>query len=415
MVYHATISDLHSPGSNGGVRQASAPTTLRVAVVYASNYGETSPGGITIGVWRIILGLREGIRTLLVCVADSGEVSALRNRFGDRNITVLPVLPASRRARHVPLNIVFAIALIFKRRGILRESDVIHAHRMESALPFVVRKSKPVVLTVHGSSRDHSFCRTGMLRWRFIRRAYEIAEGFVFSRVDQITLVSREAFEYYTSRYSRLRAKFALIPPVLDPAAFDVVDRSIARAYFGLRDEDLAVVFVGRLSEQKRVDLVIAASARLVKERASTHLFIAGVGPEEGRLRLQAVKCGLKSVRFLGLLSPPEVRRLLCCADAVTLPSLWEGLPMVVLEALACGIPVVASNVGGIREVLTGELEEFILSSDDPEELKNTIVAAASRREAVRDLCVATARRYGASRILAQLEHIYDHLVHPTA
>jgi glycosyltransferase involved in cell wall biosynthesis len=78
-----------------------------------------------------------------------------------------------------------------------------------------------------------------------------------------------------------------------------------------------------------------------------------------------------------------------------------------VLEALSCGVPVVATDVGGIRDILVGELGHFILESVDAQAVKERILEAASRREEIKALCIARAGEFDSQKIFASLEDLY--------
>jgi glycosyltransferase involved in cell wall biosynthesis len=127
----------------------------------------------------------------------------------------------------------------------------------------------------------------------------------------------------------------------------DATDRATLRRGFGLTDEFLWLA-VGRLEPVKDYATLLMA-LREVPQPAC--LVVAGGGPLESQLRRLSKKLGVeKRVRFLGF--EPDVRRWMRAADGFVLSSLWEGLPMGLLEAGACGLPAVATNVPGTSEVI---------------------------------------------------------------
>jgi glycosyltransferase involved in cell wall biosynthesis len=394
-----TLLDAHEHGS------------IRVAMVYASDFEKASAGGITTMIRETITRLSGQFPVLFVGVGNTNDGEAMRQRVGVPSMRVLPVFPITRRPRWLPLNILFTLVLFRRKKEICQLADVIHVHRMETALPFISRKSRPVLLTVHGSSKFHAVTQTGPLRWRIVKFVYDIVEGLVLSRVDRVILVSQDAREYYSIRHPDLRHKFAVIPNFIENSAFRRIERTPARAMRGFTESDIVIAYAGRLVREKRVDLLIDAFAKLLAERPSAHLFIAGEGPDEARLRDQVTRQNLGHVHFLGLLPRHEVHQLLAGADSLVLPSRFEGFPMVVLEALACGVPVVAADVGGVREILKDGLECFIWRTDNPEELKCKILEAVDRRMDLRDLCISLANRFDAARILPRLEELYADLV----
>jgi glycosyltransferase involved in cell wall biosynthesis len=386
-------------------------SAIRLAMVYSTDFENISPGGITTSVRSLIARLDDRFRLVLACVGSGHEENRIRDRVNRQHVTVLPVMAPSRRFRLIPLNLAFTVHLFRKRRQVLQNADLVHAHRMELALPFVIVKKKPVVLTVHGSSKHHRLCTSGLLRLRPLQHLYALVERFVLCRVDAVVLLSSEAARYYRQRYPRQQRKFVVIPNFIDTSEFAPVERNQARSRYGVGDSDVTVVYAGRLSREKRVDRLIASFAKIVEKHPAARLLIAGGGPEEARLRLQATELCLERVRFLGMLAQPDVRWLLGCADVVVLPSEFEGFPMIVLEALACGVPVVAADVGGVRDIMTGDLADFVLQSTEPEEIAEKVVWAADRRERVWEACLTRARQFDVARILPQIEAVYSRII----
>jgi glycosyltransferase involved in cell wall biosynthesis len=129
-----------------------------------------------------------------------------------------------------------------------------------------------------------------------------------------------------------------------------VTDRAIARAGLGLDDGTPVALCLARMAPQKRHDVLLDAWATVAGPAV---LLLAGDGPLRPALEARAAALGLTDrVRFLGTRS--DVATLLLAADITVLTSDWEGLPIAVLESLAAGRPVVATDVDGVREVLEG-------------------------------------------------------------
>ena len=141
---------------------------------------------------------------------------------------------------------------------------------------------------------------------------------------------------------------------------------------------------MGRLAAQKGFTTLIQAAARWQRRRTVPLLLIAGEGPLEAELRRQAAAAGV-SVRFLG--PRRDVPALLAAADVVVVPSIWEGQPLIVQEALRAGRPLVATRVGGITG-LTGDDGALLVPPGDAGALAAAVTrllddpAAAARLEA---------------------------------
>jgi len=212
----------------------------------------------------------------------------------------------------------------------------------------------PVVLTALGSDVNL------LLDDRFVRPAIVRA----LWRADAITAVS-----------AGLRRRIALegLPPDriavtvngVDAERFIVSDRAAAARALGLPDEHRRILFVGKLERVKGVACLIESFARLVARDHDVVLYIVGHGIERAALEQQVTERGLAPrVRFMGAAHPSRVPLWMGATDLLCLPSLHEGCPNVVLEALASGRPVVASQVGGVPELMGSDTGLMVVPGD---------------------------------------------------
>ena len=126
-------------------------------------------------------------------------------------------------------------------------------------------------------------------------------------------------------------------------------NRTDARKAFGIPDDAFVVAGIGRLTFQKNFALFLEIAAAVIKTHPTALFIIAGTGEDDAALRAQAGPLGDR-VRFLGFVA--DTALLYPAADMLLLTSRYEGLPITVLEAMACGVPIVASDLDGMREVL---------------------------------------------------------------
>lgn len=154
----------------------------------------------------------------------------------------------------------------------------------------------------------------------------------------------------------------------VDLAAFAPSDRGAARRRLGLSPEEPAIVAVGRLDPIKGLDLAIEAMALLRRERSTpARLHLVGEGPARHSLEALVRERGLESsVSFHGEVSPSSLASWYAAADVVTLLSHSEGCPNVVIEAIACGRPVVATNVGGVPELVRDGVTGLLIEGREP-------------------------------------------------
>lgn len=159
--------------------------------------------------------------------------------------------------------------------------------------------------------------------------------------------LGRVAERDYGAHLDRIRA----IPNGCDASIFHPADRAEARRALDLPADAEVVTYVGRLVPEKGLRELLAAAGALRASRPRLQLVLVGEGPMHAELAALAA-AGELPVRFAGTRPPAEVARWMCASDLVTLPSYSEGHPNVLVEALACGRPVVATPVGGIPEVV---------------------------------------------------------------
>jgi glycosyltransferase involved in cell wall biosynthesis len=197
----------------------------------------------------------------------------------------------------------------------------------------------------------------------------------------------------------------------LEPYAFNEKARVALRTEWGITPDDFVWLAVGRLEEQKDFRTLLQAFSKLYNGR----LLIAGEGPMMGELKTDANNFGLKErVRFLGLRK--DIPHVLSSVDAFVLSSAWEGLPNVVMEALAAAKPVVATDVGGVRELVEENKSGFIVPAKSPDALaaameKLMILQPAERQEMGKYGLEHVKKTYSLDSVTGQWERFFLELV----
>ena len=183
------------------------------------------------------------------------------------------------------------------------------------------------------------------------RRAFQASVAIVVN--------SENVGTYIAEHYAAPRERMRVIYNAIDTERFRPA-RTNATAVPSLGP----IVTVGRLVAQKNLDLFLRAAQRLVSDIPGVRFVIVGDGPLRAALEAQAAQLGIADhVVFTG--ERADVEAVLQGASLFWLTSLWEGLPNVVLEALASGVPAVATDVGGTRELIRSGVDGFIVASDD--------------------------------------------------
>jgi D-inositol-3-phosphate glycosyltransferase len=250
-------------------------------------------------------------------------------------------------------------------------------------------------------------------------RARAEAEARVIGCSDAILASCSVEADQLVDLYGADRGRIAIVPPGVEHAYFSLGDRSCARRALGLPAGRPVLLFVGRIQPLKGADVAVRAVARLEAERRPLLVVVGGPsGPagesELARLHRLVADLGLReAVRFF----PPQPHELLStfyrAADVCLVPSRSESFGLVALEAAACGTPVVASAVGGLRTLVDHASTGFLVEGRDPaafaayaaELLDNPVLAAEMAGRAA-----SRARAYTWSFAAARLRNLYSTL-----
>ncbi len=201
-----------------------------------------------------------------------------------------------------------------------------------------------------------------IVRGRFVgicAKIYDHTFGaLLVKNADILIGVSDGAIEF--ARHLGAKGGIYRIPKGLDLEDFTLKDNEI-RKKIGLSDDDRVIIYVGRLIYGKGVQDLIYAFKKIEKEFDNVKLLIVG----DGDYRKELEKLKDKNIIFLGETSHDDVVRLLNASDIFVNPSYSEGLPTTVLEAGAVGLPVIATDVGGTREIITNDINGFLIPPYD--------------------------------------------------
>jgi glycosyltransferase involved in cell wall biosynthesis len=179
------------------------------------------------------------------------------------------------------------------------------------------------------------------------------------------------------------------------PAHLTPEERSKVRSSLGYSPEDTVVISVGRLTAGKGFNILINAFRRVVDSNPAAKLLIVGGGDDHSRLAQIIHTAGAERyVQLTGARS--DVDRLMSAADVFALPSLWEGLPMVLLEAMAAGLPVVATDVGDVATVVRDGAGILVKPADEVQlaQALSDLVSSAELRSTLSELGGQAVRKY---------------------
>ncbi len=183
-----------------------------------------------------------------------------------------------------------------------------------------------------------------------------------------------------------------------------------AREELGAEADEFVIGSVTRLHDSKGNSYLVDAASRVLDRRPRTRFFLFGEGPLRPALEDQARALGLGD-RFVFAGFARDVPRVVSAFDLSVFPSLWEGTPLTVFEALAMGKPIVATDADGLLDVLTHGRDALIVPKRDADALANGIVALMDDPEERRRLAAAartTGQRYDIAAFVRKMERLYD-------
>jgi glycosyltransferase involved in cell wall biosynthesis len=261
----------------------------------------------------------------------------------------------------IPLTISYMFGLLRHRPKLT--ADVLEFHRIEPSILFLADQ-RPKNAFFHQNMQVIHNADSDIL-WSKIPGLYFWVQDKLIRKIHTMYAVRRDAVQWYEGHYPDIADRFDFIPTWFDPDTFSPVtveQRIKLRDRFGFPDTNKVLVTVGRLDTQKD-PLFLAKSFNLLLEtNPDVHLVYVGDGVLREQLESYIHSQGLQErVSLFGLRSATEIADILRAADLFVLSSIYEGMPMCVLEALGSGLPVVTTDVGEVKLVVKSGENGFVV------------------------------------------------------
>ncbi len=291
------------------------------------------------------------VSLVMRCADASSPLGGWAQTLSDCGVSVTPV----------DMNLPYGLTTLGRLRTAFREQvpDVVHLNmpgpydaQMAVMAPMARRAgARGVVATEHLPMVSPLWKRALVRRW-------------AMRSVDIVTTVCAANVPFLTGQHRVPDSKVRAVHNGLDREHGRAeVDVTAVRRRAGVGDNDVVVLFVGNLLPHKGLLRVLHAMPSISE---TAHLVVVGDGPDRAHGESLAEKLGIASrVHWQGRLEANEVRDWMLAGDLLTLPSTIEGLPYVIMEAMACGLPVVASNVYGIPEMITAQENGLLVNPND--------------------------------------------------
>jgi glycosyltransferase involved in cell wall biosynthesis len=295
----------------------------------------------------------------------------------------------------------------------IKNSKIIHAHGHPYLTSLIAGKlakyyEKPFILTQHNTFIDYNNI------FNHIEKINDLTVGQeTLKQADKIITVSNATKEYVLSLGAN-NNKIKVLHNGVDLKRFKPLPKikEDMRKKLGISKDAKVVLTVRRLVYKNGVDTLIDAANLAIKKKQNLVFIIAGKGPDLVSVQNQIELLGLeKNIKLTGFVADQDLHLYYNTADMFVLPSKsGEGLPLVALEAMACGLPVIATNVGGINEIMVKNFGKLV-PANNPKLLADVIVEFADITHETDELRAIVEEQYSWDKNVAQLIEIYEELI----
>lgn len=298
---------------------------------------------------------RSQFDVVVLCLRELGEFAPEVEKMGIK-VILLP-----QKENGVDYFSFLKVLKILKNEKI----DIVHTHNtqpfIDGAMAGFFAGVKTLVHTDHARNFPD-------------KRRYMIAEWVMSHFAYKLVGVSEHTSSNLVKYENISRKKIITIPNGIDETRYNIeIDVNMKKQEIGIKNTGPVIGLGVRLEKQKGITYLLQAMPEIIKKIPNVNLIIAGSGYLEGELTTQAEALGVnKNIFFIGpRLDLPEILKLM---DLYVLPSLWEGLPMVILEAMAAGCPIVATDVGGNSTVIKNGENGMLVSAENSEEIAAGVI-----------------------------------------
>lgn len=286
--------------------------------------------------------------------------------------------------------------------------DVIHAHYVfpSGYLGLLFKKvfKTRLVVTAHGGDIDKMAKKS--------KRLFQMTET-ILQNADHVIAVGDELHHEIVTQFSVHSENVSIINMGVNRKIFKPLDKQLARKKCSYEKNSRMILFVGNLLEQKGLIELLEAMALVQERETNVELVIIGADKNPAFKRKLDNKISEshleKSVHILGPKVQAEIALWMCAADCLVLPAHMEGFGLVALEAMACGTPVIGTNVGGLKSLLQ-DGAGVITPVKNPKELANSIITVLSskeKRDSLIKIGLKKAEENDEERILKRVIEVY--------
>ncbi len=335
----------------------------------------------------------------VTAVTLTSDISGMYGRYRAAGADVIG-FPVDSLVGVQAIRAVRQMAAFFRKTRV----DVVHSHDKYTNFLMVTAARLAGITSIASKRYTQHYERKHIYTDRF---AFRIATG---------VLVNSVGVGHSAEMQERVApSRITVIPNFVDDDLFLIgSERTALRRSFGIDEDAIVIAIVAQLRGEKNHSVLLTAFAALRAQRPSLRLIIAGDGPERIAIESLVAELQMKeSVTMTGHMD--RAWRAFSAADIAVLPSQHEGFPNSVVEAMAMGVPVIASNVGGIPDAVEDGRTGLLVAPGDAESLRRALVRLIDdemfRRSAGESSRIKAGAEFRASAVIDRLELLYDNLL----
>lgn len=352
-------------------------------------------GGTEIATFNIAENLaKRGHKINVVTSVDSGSVK----KEESSGFTIYRILQPRLKFLGV---IIFWLKIFFLLKKI--NPDIIHVQSIVIGIPALIFKkifNKPYLVYCRGSDVYFPWRRKSLI------------SNSVLKNADKVLALAENM---KTKIQDIWGINASVIPNGIDVERFENLSKADVRRKLGLKREEKIIIFVGTLKSVKGVEYLIEAMSIVNKNNAETKLILIGDGEEKENLKKLVQELNLEHcVFFLGRKSNEKIPEHMAASDIFVLPSLSEGFPNVFLEAMASGLPIVATKVGGVPEIIKDGENGFLVEPKNPQQLAEKILFLLENenlKERISQNNREKVKEYSWEEVVKKLESVYNRFI----
>ena len=381
-----------------------------LTIFYQFDPWNSSIGGIQTVIKYFLKYASEDFRVRVVGTGQPGDKIGCWQikEYAGKPVQFMPLIEiADDNVRHlIPTTLKYTTALLGRNFA----SDFMHFYRLEYALA-TLRWSGEKTLSIQNDTRKQmnaDACNDAIL-WQKFPQAYFALESLLMRQFDRVYSCHTDSLKFYQQQYPDISDRFKHLKNTVDlelfyplqPEEKEAKRQDLARSLQLAPDTRFALC-VNRLHPQKDPLLLIRAFAEL--QQSDVHLLIAGDGELRAVVETEIERLGLNNrVTLLGLVSPQEVAELYRLSSVFIVSSAYEGVPIVALEALACGVPVVGTECGEIPLIVTPE-SGVVCRDRNSQTMSDALSRVLDNPTAYPvDACIRAAKPYSAKTVVSRV------------